>query len=307
MQARSPFHPGELMVQERAGESGVAGRNGAMIADTIMAGALPFLREREMFVVGGSSPQGEVWASVLFGPPGFVESRDGKTLSIHLDPDARDGDDPFWESIAPESAIGGLAIDLATRRRLRVNGRVAASEPGLLTVAVAEAYPNCPKYIQRRILRRRPDSSPGPRRAETGRTLKGVTRDAIERADTLFVASSNPSGGADVSHRGGKPGFVEVVDDRTLRVPDYRGNGMFNTLGNLAINPSAGILIVDFAGHRTLQLTGKAQLEWRQSPGAREGAATDRSWTFIVDRWVSRRLGAAMDWEYLDASPYNPR
>jgi hypothetical protein len=94
MQIQNPFHPGERQVQNLAGEVAQADRNGAMIGDTIMAGALPFLRQQQMLVVGSASPQGDLWASILFGPRGFVESEDGKTLRIHLGETSRDGDDP---------------------------------------------------------------------------------------------------------------------------------------------------------------------------------------------------------------------
>ncbi|MFB3922009.1 MAG: pyridoxamine 5'-phosphate oxidase family protein [Terriglobia bacterium] len=307
MQNQNPFHPGELLVQELTGEAAVGERNGAMIADTIMTGALPFLREQKMFLVGSSSPEGEVWASILFGPPGFVESQDRKTLRIRVGPNTRDDGDPLWENLALGKTVGGLAIDLATRRRLRINGRLIADQANLLTIAVEEAYPNCPKYIQRRVLKQGPELRRGLHPIESGSSLTAVGRQIVEGADTIFVASSSPQGGGDVSHRGGPAGFVTLVDDHTLSVPDYPGNGMFNTLGNLAINPAAGVLIVDFANHRTLQMTGKAQIQWLRASGARERAATGRSWTFRVKRWVLRPLPVEMQWEFVDFSPYNPR
>lgn len=306
MQIQNPFHPGELLVQELAGEAGIAERNGAVIADTIMPGALPFLRQQQMLVVGRSSPQGELWASILFGPPGFVESEDGKTLRIRLDPGVRDGDDPFWWDIAPGRSLGALAIDLASRRRLRINGRVIEDEPGLLTMTVDEAYPNCPKYIQRRLLKPRHEFHPEPGGIESGSALTGVAREIVEEADTLFVVTSNPKGGADVSHRGGYPGFVTVVDEDALSVPDYKGNSMFNTLGNLVVNPAAGILIVDFANLRILQMTGKAYTQWHEASSAQASAGTGRSWTFRVERWLLRPLRVAIEWEFVDPSPFNP-
>lgn len=306
MKVHNPFHSGERLIQKLAGETALAERNGA-IGDTIMPGALPFLQQQNMLIIGSASPQGEVWASILFGPKGFVESADGKVVRIHLDPDTRDGDDPLWENVALGKSLAGLAIDLGTRRRLRINGRVIASEPNLLTVAVEEAYGNCPKYIHRRLLKLRADSRPGGGRVEHGSAITGVAREIVESADTFFVASANPHGGADVSHRGGHAGFVSVVNERTLSVPDYRGNSMFNTLGNLVINPAAGILIVDFVGRRTLQMTGDAEIHWPEVANYQEGADTGRSWTFRVRRWVLSPLHAPVEWEFVDFSPYNPR
>lgn len=299
MQIRNPFHDGERQVQERAGEALKAERSSPMIADTIMAAALPFLRQQQMLVVGSASPQGDLWASILFGPPGFVESDDGKTLRIRLAKGTRDGDDPLWGNLIPGKNIGSLAIDLATRRRLRINGRVMVNESDLLAIEVDESYPNCPKYIHRRHLRRRPDVHRQQSGATSGDAITGTVRDIVERADTLFVASANPQGGTDVSHRGGQPGFVEVVDEQTLRVPDYQGNGLFNTLGNFAVNPASGILIVDFVNHRMLQITGAANIEWKQAARYEEGA-TGRSWTFRVSRWLLRPLRVGVEWAPVD-------
>jgi uncharacterized protein len=305
MQIQNPFHPGERQVQGLAGEAAQADRNGAMIADTVMAGALPFLRQQQMLVVGSASPQGDLWASILFGPQGFVESDDGKTLRIHLGETPRDGDDPLWQNLSPGTSLGTLAIDLATRRRLRINGRVVVDEPNLLTIEVDEAYPNCPKYIQRRLLKRLPDLHREQPGTTNGNGITGVVGDIIERADTLFVASADPKGRTDVSHRGGRRGFVTVVDEHTLRVPDFRGNGMFNTLGNFVVNPKAGILIVDFSNHQTLQITGEAHIRWEQAADLHE-RETGRSWTYQVSHWLLRPLRATMEWEFMDFSPYNP-
>jgi uncharacterized protein len=307
MQVQNPFHSGERLVQQRAGETSQADRNCPMIRDTIMPGALPFLRQQNMLIVGSASPEGESWASVLFGPKGFLESDDGRMLSVHLNPGARVDEDPLWENVAAGKHLGGLAIDLGTRHRLRMNGRVIANDPDLLTVAVEEAYPNCPKYIQRRLLKQRAPSFQGSGRAQYGNAILGIVREMVESADTLFVASANPRGGADVSHRGGFPGFVSVLDERTLSVPDYRGNSLFNTLGNLAINPAAGILIVDFAAHRVLQMTGEAEIHWPRDASNQEGPETGRSWSFCLRRWILRPLRAEVDWEFVDFSPNNPR
>ena len=80
--------------------------------------------------------------------------------------------------------------------------------------------------------------------------------------------------GADASHRGGRPGFAEVAyGGRQLTFPDYRGNRMFQTLGNLTINPRAGLLFVDWETGSTLQLTGRAQIVWdAQAVAPRPGA-----------------------------------
>jgi predicted pyridoxine 5'-phosphate oxidase superfamily flavin-nucleotide-binding protein len=303
---KNPFHAGELQIQELAGEAKIAERNAAMIADTIVPGALEFLRQQPLLVVGSNSARGELWASIIFGPKGFVESDEGKTLRIPLQPDTIDRGDPFWENISSDPRLGALAIDLASRRRLRINGRVIKNRPQLLTVAVEEAYPNCPKYIQRRFLMPGRDLRPARRPAEIGNAITDAVREMIETADTMFVASSSPNGGTDCSHRGGPPGFITIINEPTLKVPDYQGNSMFNTLGNIARNPATGILIVDFANRRTLQMTGKAHIHWHPATSAQANGNTGRSWMFDVERWRLRPLPVAHEWEFLDYSPFNP-
>jgi hypothetical protein len=72
--------------------------------------------------------------------------------------------------------------------------------------------------------------------------------------------SAGIASGVDVSHRGGKPGFVRLDDDCTLIVPDFSGNCQFNTFGNLELNPRAGMLFVDFDRGNLLYLTGTAEV-----------------------------------------------
>ena len=101
--------------------------------------------------------------------------------------------------------------------------------------------------------------------------LDARTRALVAGADTFFIATWHPGGGADASHRGGRPGFVRVLDDRTLEFPDYPGNNMFNTLGNLVGHPRAGLLFVDFERGDLLQLTGRAKIRWEPATAVRRG------------------------------------
>jgi predicted pyridoxine 5'-phosphate oxidase superfamily flavin-nucleotide-binding protein len=92
-----------------------------------------------------------------------------------------------------------------------------------------------------------PQACPSPRLYPATRTeSNGKQQRLIREADTFFIASSHRDGGADASHRGGNPGFVHVLNETKLIWPDYSGNGMFQTLGNLAIDPRAGLLFMDF-------------------------------------------------------------
>ncbi|SEW25317.1 pyridoxamine 5'-phosphate oxidase family protein [Luteibacter sp. 329MFSha] len=299
------FHPGERSAQERAGESAIAMRNRAIVANFVVAGARPFIAQQFMVVVGNVDASGKVWASVLYGQPGFAQTLDGRSIHLTLAAQARDPMDPIWSGVAPGNDLAMLFIELGTRRRYRVNGTVLRVDDEGIEMAVHEAFPNCPKYIQRRELRGFADVAAAPQ-AASGRVLRGSVRDVVDAADTLFIASQHAEHGADVSHRGGDAGFVRVVDEATLRIPDFVGNSLFNTLGNLGVDPRAGLAIPDFAGGRLLQLTGRASVRWDGPDAANETGGTGRFLEFHVDRWVLRDAMPRAQWEYLDASPYNP-
>jgi hypothetical protein len=79
-------------------------------------------------------------------------------------------------------------------------------------------------------------------------------------ADTFFVASAHPEQGVDASHRGGLPGFVQVLDQHRLRIPNFLGNSMFNTLGNFVSYLDAGLVFLDFDRSQVLQLSGRPEI-----------------------------------------------
>ncbi len=304
----TPYHEGELAIQQRAQESHIAERNGSVISRTIMRGALSFIRQQPMAVLGSQDQEGRLWASLLFGNSGFLDpANDGPSLRILLGEADRQPADPLWGNIATNPQIGMLVIELGSRRRLRINGRVSSKADQVL-LEVEEAYPNCPKYIQRRHVRRlASDSSIAASDAQQGGALDSERTALIRRADTFFVATGHPTRGTDASHRGGNPGFVKVLDECTLRIPDYRGNSMFNTLGNLALNPHAGLVFPDSENRRVRQLTGTAEILWDHADTAGESDGTRRFWDFHVEHWLETQLPNSIAWEFLDYSPYNPK
>jgi uncharacterized protein len=249
------FHRGERELQRQAGVSEMARAVAAGIGSRVSPAAARFLAGQRLAVASSVDARGRVWASLLAGRPGFLETVDPGTLRIVAEPVAGD---PLADSLAQESPLGLLVIDLRTRQRLRFNGRGRRFYGGLL-LSVQQAYGNCPKYIQLR--QREPDSPtpPGPVRVQE--RLDRRQRAWIESADTLFIASLHAEAGADASHRGGFPGFVRTLGPRRLAFPDYPGNAMFNTLGNLRACPSAGLTFVDFARGHVLQLSGRASVQ----------------------------------------------
>jgi predicted pyridoxine 5'-phosphate oxidase superfamily flavin-nucleotide-binding protein len=301
------FHEGELAVQAQAGEQAVAARNGAVMSDTVILGARAFIDKQFMVVVASRDAQGQLWSSVLYGAPGFLGTPDGKRIVIRSAEHERDRSDPLWSNLAPSARIGLLFIEMGTRRRYRVNGTLDQVTDQLVEVTIEQAFPNCPKYIQRRSLRAIPGgATTAPARIGRGGALPDEVAALIGRADTLFVASAHHDSGLDASHRGGAAGFVAIQSDGTLRIPDFHGNSMFNTLGNIETDPRVGLIIPDFDGNQLLHLSGEARLRWDLSDSTGSTGGTNRFWDVRIDQWILRDSPQRLEWEYIDASPFNP-
>jgi predicted pyridoxine 5'-phosphate oxidase superfamily flavin-nucleotide-binding protein len=298
----SKFHEGERAVQSRSGVADEAGRLGRGITSAIPDAARPFLESQRLAVLAGVDRSGHVWASMVSGAPGLITVPTSRTLRVAAGlPDA----DPLSEGVASGRPLGILVIDPERRRRVRVNGRVARADRDAIEVRAEEVFGNCPKYIQARA------HEPGAEQGRVGPArrsdaLTAPQRRAIERADTLFIASVHADAGADASHRGGQPGFVRVLDERRLAIPDYAGNNMFQTLGNIAADPRVGLLFVDFDTGTTLQLTGRARIVWEPEALARlEGA--QRALAVEVDAIVEIEARGPLGWRFVEYSPFNPR
>ena len=296
------FHDGERAVQRRAGVAAEARSLGLGIARAIPPGVEPFLVAQRIAILAGLDDKGRVWASPVTGRLGFITAPDDRTLSLAATlPDA----DPLSGRLAAHAPLGVLVLDPERRRRIRLNGRAIGERPGAIDIRIEEVFGNCPKYIQARA----PEDEAGYKRAGAGLrrvALSASHRLAIERADTFFVASTHGDAGADASHRGGQPGFVRVMDDRRLRFPDYAGNNMFQTLGNIAADPRVGLLFVDFDSGTTLQLTGRARILWDREdfpelPGAERAVEVE------IDEIVEIAGQGPLGWRFLDYSPFNPR
>lgn len=273
------FHPGERELQRRAGVEKMAERVGRMIHNSIPEAAADFLEQQRMLVLGYRDPQGRVRASLLTGRPGFARSTDPRTLRV---------DGPSF----PSGAAAILAIDFDHRLRMRLNGTLEPG-PGGFVIRANEVYSNCPKYIQRRRIEEEREGRAG--KSQVTPTLTPSQRALIAAADTFFIATV-PSGlNADVSHRGGNPGFVRIGDGR-LSWDDYTGNAMFNTLGNLDRDPEAGLLFVDFQEGRVLQLNGRARTVGDQ----------ERVVEFDIAEIVETPGGHPFRWTAPVYSPFNP-
>jgi predicted pyridoxine 5'-phosphate oxidase superfamily flavin-nucleotide-binding protein len=290
----TPFHEGEIAVQIRAGARDEAERLAAGVLDRLLPPVQRALSRFRLAAAASLDADGQPWASLLAAEPGFLRAVDDRLLLV----DAAAGvslDDTLRRNLLLRPELGLLALDLAAARRLRLNGRALIHDRGIF-LSVAQAYANCPRYIRRRTLERS-GLAPAVTRAERRTSLSPSQQQLVRDAETFFVASAQPGGLADASHRGGPPGFVEVQDPTTLVFEDYPGNNMFNTLGNLTLEPRAGLLFPDFERGDTLQLAGRAGIEWTRDSGSPRPRAVVR---YRIEQVVEVR-GAGVVGRALDA------
>lgn len=302
MRIENPFHEGELDAQRRAGVLELGKRNGRAIADSILPGALRFIEQQSFVILGHKDEAGDLWTTVIIGEAGFIRPLSESTIELNYSGVDRNAVTTL-DGLPDGSRLGLLIIELATRRRLRVNGVLKKREEKVLELRVEESYPNCPKYIQSRHLTiERAETSS---QSEQGEDLGATQRALIGNADTFFVSSLHPERGVDASHRGGQRGFVQLLDDGRLRIPDYPGNSMFNTLGNFLVYPRAGLTFVDFENSIFLQLTGEVTVHWDLNDSKGLTGGTQRFWDFQVSRWKQSEFSFKLTWEHLSDSPYN--
>jgi predicted pyridoxine 5'-phosphate oxidase superfamily flavin-nucleotide-binding protein len=236
------FHAGELAVQRRAGVEDAAARLTGMLAPAELRGGLGlFLSGRTYAAMSARDRAGRLWVSPLAGEPGFLAVTGPTTLEIGAAPGP--GDPLHY--LAAGQAVGLLVIEYVARRRARINGRLVSADAGRLVIEASEAYGNCPQYIPPRPLHLSAASSDDPH--EVRPELTEADARVVSSVDTAVLGTTHPERGNDASHRGGPAGFLRVESGRRLVWDDLPGNKMFNSLGNLAVDPAAALLVVDRA------------------------------------------------------------
>lgn len=311
----SPWHAGELAIQRKVGvdrRMDDVGRH--FVRDYMPEQHRAFYPLLAYVVLGAVDPAGDVWATLRAGQPGFLHPEHPRALRIGS---ARDTADPADSGMEDGDAVALLGIDLVTRRRNRLNGAIRRKDSSAFELRVEQSYGNCPQYIPLRDFEfvRDPATCSTAQR-EYANTLDDRARALIRAADSFFVASyvdrdEGRSAGVqrqvDVSHRGGKPGFVRIGADDVLTIPDFAGNLFFNTLGNLLLNPKAGLVFANFDTGDLLQLTGDAEVVL-DSPEIAAFQGAERLWRFRTRRAVFRRGALPLRWitRRDGASPNSP-
>jgi len=302
----SPFHSGEREVQRRMGVRDKMERFGRkVIRDFMPEQHRAFYHQLPFVFVGHADQEGWPWASILFNKPGFMESKDERSLSINAKP--VDGD-PLNHSLMVDTKLGLLGIELTTRRRNRLAAHIHACKGQQIELTVDQAFGNCPQYIQTRELEVIKDDGLPDSEVHDITHFDREVQDLISSSDTFFVASyvANDSGeaseGVDVSHRGGRPGFIRIDDDQNLTIPDYLGNNHFNTFGNFIENSKAGLLFLDFERGHIVTLTGTVEILW-DSPDTRYFEGAERLWTFKLDHGRKLKHVLPLRWKQPEFSP----
>jgi hypothetical protein len=298
MSEQAIFHAGERAVQRKLGVFDDL----APWAQKIVRPFLPeqhrvFYAELPFLVAAARDQEGRPWATLLVGRPGFARSPD----PLHLRIDSRPvPGDALEHALVPGVELGLLGIELESRRRNRVNGRVSGADAEGFDLEVGQSFGNCPQYIRERRWSWATHSAEASH-FERSRTLTPSMRARIERADTFFIATGHPgrdgeaSHGMDASHRGGAPGFVKVEGGQRLIFPDYAGNNHFNTIGNLVVDDRVGLSFVDFEDGGLLQLTGRATIDW-DSPEVAHHHGAKRLIAIELDEVVELRKALPLRW-----------
>lgn len=298
------FHAGELAIQMRDGTADKT----AMLAPRMIQAFMPeqhrdFYAQLPFILIGATDATGQPWATAAFGPQGFITSPNPQTLVIGYQPLMAE---PLKLVLQPGAKIGLLGIEVQTRRRNRMNGHVLSLGEGGLVVRVEQSYGNCPQYIQRRELSWRTGVAPG--RAVMAKAQDKAVRRLIEGADVFYIASRSEAltadikTGVDVSHRGGKPGFVRVDDDGRLSFPDFSGNRMFNTLGNIQADARVGLFFPNFETGEAVFLTGQATIDW-DSPRVAAFAGAERIVDVVPDSVVFVQDAIPIEGVFVDQWP----
>ncbi|GAB7538168.1 2Fe-2S iron-sulfur cluster-binding protein [Burkholderia sp. 3C] len=301
------YHDAEIVAQQRSGRKSFADSLATRISDSLLPDAIAILTSMPYLVLGALDDTGRPWASIVSGLPGFA-SVDAGVMNVRAVPAESD---PLYHTLTQGGDVGMLTVNLAERIRYRVNGKVATRD-GYFSVEVNQCYRNCPQYMHARAAsykvdtRARNNPPPAPRR----HSLDPDAIDLIARSDVFFLAthgsgtaSGDPKLGADVNHRGGNPGFVQISEDgKRLSFPDYPGNYMFNSVGNLARFPRCGMLFIDFESGRTLHLTGTAEVDWSIERTS-QTAGAQRIVDVTIEEMVWGAASANLAWTSIQPAP----
>ncbi|KAH7397784.1 oxidoreductase-like protein [Cadophora sp. MPI-SDFR-AT-0126] len=234
-----------------------------------------------LIALGTLDEEGRPWTTLWGGEAGFARAIAQGIIGVRTTVDREY--DPVLKVLLGDKADGevvqvqgtgkmvsGLTINLETRKRVKLYGRMvagalAATEEGIgevqLVVKIEQSLGNCPKYLNKKQI---VPHIPQPELVSSNLLLPQAAVDLLAKADLFFISSSNHESDMDCNHRGGPPGFVRVLSNTegevTLVYPEYSGNRLYQTLGNLRTTPRAGLVIPNFETGDVLYVTGTTEI-----------------------------------------------
>jgi ferredoxin-NADP reductase/predicted pyridoxine 5'-phosphate oxidase superfamily flavin-nucleotide-binding protein len=246
------------------------------------------LQKGSMLALGTLDAESRPWTTLWGGSPGFSEPLGGGFIGTRTlvdgthDPvvQALVGNAINGEMLQPKDGkmLAGLAIDLMTRKRVKIAGKMVAGtvkevdveidgqndksdlptkqKQIQLVTKIDQSLGNCPKYLNQYQLQ---PALVEPKQLSAGSTLTNEAEALIAHADMFFMTTST-SQDMDVNHRGGPPGFVRIISSTSLAYPEYSGNRLYQSLGNLQLNPKIGITIPDYETSDVLYITGTTEI-----------------------------------------------
>ncbi|KAL9057725.1 MAG: hypothetical protein Q9162_002199 [Coniocarpon cinnabarinum] len=331
VQIAMPWHDGELQVQEKLRSPRKSEGNPTITALSQQAAFT--LQNAPLLAIGILDDKGQPWTTVWGGETGFARPLGGSMIGIKTPVD--DKHDPVVDimfhhhgedaTLNPQQVAGklmaGLTINLDTRKRVKLAGKAVAGAVAVpedsnasadaqvqLVTHIDQSMGNCPKYLNRKNIQ-----PAHTRSSELLSNAPALTDDAVKlvhKTDLFFVSSSQTNVDMDTNHRGGPAGFVRVskaMDGSSVIVwPEYSGNRMYQTLGNLEVTPLAGLVFPDFDTGDVLYVTGKTETFFGKDANRvipRSNLAVKL--TVTAARFV--RQGLPFRGEPVEPSPYNPR
>ncbi|KAJ4377948.1 hypothetical protein N0V83_000778 [Neocucurbitaria cava] len=252
---------------------------------TMLTPQASFMLQRgPLLALGTLDSQSRPWTTLWGGSPGFSEPLGGGFIGTRTLVDGKN--DPVVQAlvggaeegemlqpVAGGKILAGLAIDLMTRKRVKISGKMVAGTLKEVDVEVEgqadtkqaqiqivtkieQSLGNCPKYLNAYeiypALVKAEVGSQGPSLSEEGQAL-------ISNADMFFLSTSTEQD-ADTNHRGGPPGFVRIISPTQIIYPEYSGNRLYQSLGNLQLNPKVGLTFPNYAFGNILYITGTATI-----------------------------------------------
>ncbi|MCJ1351039.1 MAG: hypothetical protein MMC33_001021 [Icmadophila ericetorum] len=292
------------------------------------------LQNYPLLAIGTLDALQRPWTTIWGGEPGFARPLSSSIVGIKTLVDPRF--DPVVEAlvggrqdgeVVKEEGQGrlfaGLTIDLMKRKRVKLGGRMVAGALGQikshpwkenakiaqvqLVFNIQESLGNCPKYLNKKEITA---SLPEPVLISDSLPLPNEAIKLLDKADMFFVSSSDHEFSMDTNHRGGPPGFVRVLENGasgvTLVYPEYSGNRLYQTLGNLQTTPKAGFVIPDFDTGDVLYITGDTSIHI----GSKAASLLPHSNVVIEIKATGARFvqrGLPFRGKLAERSPYNPR